>query len=87
MKPTIGRIVHFVRAVTPVSTVERPAIIVHVWDEGSGEYGGTVQLQVFNDGDGGPSNDGLPNVTWETSVPFSADKGGFSWHWPERDDG
>ena len=60
----------------------RPAIVVHNWDgeliEG---YPGTLQLQVFTDGDGGEYNDGLPNVVWRTSVMFSEEKMAGTWHW------
>jgi hypothetical protein len=78
--PTIGRIVHYVRE----EGVERPAIIVHVWPDNATPHAGMVQLQVFNDSDGGPANDGLANVTWETSVEHSEDPQPHTWHWPER---
>lgn len=73
MKPTIGRIVHFVRGAT-----ERPAIIVHVSTDGA------VNLQVFNDsGYLGSLGDALPSVTWETSVRYSEGGENRTWHWPQ----
>ena len=80
-KPTIGRIVHYACQRNGV-LVDRPAIIVHVWNPD--EFDGSVQLQVFNYDDGGRANDGLPNVTWETSVPYSEERRPHTWHWPER---
>lgn len=70
----IGRIVHFV-----LGKIERPAIIVRVWSPTC------VQLQVFNDGDGSEGlNDGLPNVTWNTSVDYCEEASDRSWHWPQQ---
>lgn len=78
MKPTIGRIVHYVYG----EAEHRPAIIVHVWSPE------TVQLQVFNDTDPqGRANDARPQVDWQTSVPQDEDeKAPGTWHWPERVD-
>lgn len=60
----------------------RPAIVVHNWDgEIVAEYPGTLQLQVFTDGDGGDWNDGLPNVCWRTSVVYDENKVVGTWHW------
>ena len=74
--PTIGRIVHFVRrdALTKRLT-ERPAIVVAA----DAEF---VNLQIFNDGDGGPLNDALPPVEWQTSLRHSATPAAGTWHWP-----
>jgi hypothetical protein len=83
MKPTIGRIVHYILPEGHTIPGEhRPAMIVRVWTDT------TVQLQVFTDG----SNDDpkhsheAPNVMWKTSVVLdeTATTQG-SWHWPERD--
>jgi hypothetical protein len=80
-KPAIGRIVHFVLSEGRGQGEHRPAIIVRVWDQH--EHGGVplVNLQVFTD----QLNDGIDAGTaWRTSVPFDAEKGLGSWHWPER---
>jgi hypothetical protein len=88
--PTIGRIVHAVVQIHEGAHAElviRPAMIVRVWPvEGKDVVETTVQAQVFMDGDGGPSNDGTPNVVWKSSLQY--DKTGklpHSWHWPKRD--
>lgn len=81
-RPTIGRIVRYVRH---DGLVERPAIIVRVWP---GSITNNVQLQVFNDSGEGrrqsPHNDDLPNVTWETSVVYDEEKKPHTWHWPDQ---
>lgn len=82
MKPTVGRIVHYVLPYVFKKTpnVVRPAIIVRVWpgDEG------VVQLQVFTDG----SNDGAEcaaGVLWQTSIKYDEAGEPGTWHWPPRD--
>lgn len=83
MKPTVGRIVHFVLD----SGEHRPAMIVRVWGEGT-PYVSSVQLQVFTDSDAEAKyNDKLPPVMWRTSVTedATAERKG-SWHWPEREE-
>ena len=83
MKPTIGRIVHFVQK-NPVGygegVVHLPAIIVAVWGEAC------VNLQVFTAGtnsDSGETN----RVKWTTSVTLdeTEDPQPGTWHWPERE--
>ena len=86
MKPTIGRIVHFVQK-THVYGADRlvtlPAIIVAVWGDTC------VNLQVFTDGSNSEPdiapNANQPSVKWVTSVTY--DESGaapYTWHWPER---
>lgn len=73
----VGAIVHFI-----LTTGEcRPAIVVKIWDKATGNS----QLQVFMDGDGGGYNDNAPNVVWETSISYSAEKLAGTWHWPHDD--
>lgn len=56
---------------------------MHVWS--ADEFGGTVQLQVFNDSDAeGQHNDARPPLDWRTSVAYSEDPLPHTWHWPER---
>jgi hypothetical protein len=84
MKPTVGRIVHFVM---PGNSQHRPAIIVRVWSEQC------VNLQVFTDcmndllPDGGQP---APGVLWVTSASYqepvaNQTDGPRTWHWPERE--
>ncbi len=90
MKPTIGRIVHYVQekpaqyqpADGPKLMVHLPAIITAVWGDTC------VNLQVFTDG----SNSEIDGTNfrcckWVTSVSLddSADPKARSWHWPERE--
>jgi hypothetical protein len=80
---TIGRIVHFSFVNARRERVERPAIVVRVWNEGP--HGGTVQLQVFTDAE----NDGEAGVIWRTSVQHREDvpaRGELSyyWYWPDE---
>ena len=88
MKPSIGRIVHFVQA-KPVGygrdeMVHLPAIIVAAWGDTC------VNLQVFTDGNnseecsGGHSSP--PAVKWVTSVTLdeSGEPASRTWHWPEK---
>ena len=76
VKPTIGRIVHFVPPNDTCieasnHTKEVPAIVTNVFGEGA-----LVNLKVFTDG---------IYDTWRTSVHYSESKEPFSWHWPERE--
>lgn len=83
--PSVGRIVHYVFRAPGYGEelVDRPAIIVKVWQPG--EVNSSVQLQVFMDGDGGTANDGQPNVVWRTSATFDGERRGVNtWHWPEH---
>jgi hypothetical protein len=83
MKPTIGRIVHFVLP----NGQHRPGIVVHNWP-GNDPPGGLVQLQVFTDSDAdGRYNDQLPAVSWRTSIKQDEETmAPGTWHWPERED-
>lgn len=87
MKPTIGRIVHYVQRKPaiyqpkegPVSLVHLPAIITAVWGDTC------VNLQVFTDGTNSDDQN-MSAVKWVTSS--SLDDTGTqerSWHWPERE--
>ena len=84
MKPTIGRVVHFVQkrpAGYGEGLVHVPAIIVAVWGPE------TVNLQVFTDRGNSESYDDPPNTKWVTSVGY--DETGSqprTWHWPEREE-
>ena len=87
MKPTIGRIVHFVQK-THVYGVDKivhlPGIIVAVWGDTS------VNLQVFTDGSNSEPdtvpNGNHPSVKWITSVTYNeAGDENYTWHWPERE--
>lgn len=82
MKPTVGRIVHYVLT----DGQHRPAIVVRAWGEephSAPDYADSVNLQVFLDG----SNDGSESgVDWETSVRYDeTGKTPYTWHWPERE--
>ncbi len=85
MKPTIGRIVHFVQrkpAGYGEGTVHLPAIVTAVWGDTC------VNLQVFTDGTNSePSPNSDPqSVKWVTSVSLdeSDTPRAYSWHWPEK---
>lgn len=90
MKPTIGRIVHFVQEKPanyrptngPKLLVHLPAIIVAVWGDTC------VNLQVFTDGtnsEDGP-NANPQSVKWVTSSLLDETaQQPRSWHWPERE--
>ncbi|MHB1681574.1 MAG: hypothetical protein ACYCYO_01920 [Bacilli bacterium] len=85
MKPSVGRIVHFVLKDRSGELVHRPAIIVRNWaDEGVYVQEEGVQLQVFTDG----TNDGpeyASGIHWATSVHHDeAADTEHTWHWPER---
>jgi hypothetical protein len=82
MKPSIGRIVHFVQkkpAGYGDALVHLPAIIVAVWGDTC------VNLQVFTDGTNSDSEE-TNRVKWVTSV--SLDETEIpqvrTWHWPEQ---
>lgn len=83
MKPTIGRIVHFVQkkpAGYGDALVHLPAIIVSVWGESC------VNLQVFTDGTNSDEQNMAP-VKWITSASMDASENPQprTWHWPERE--
>jgi len=86
MKPTIGRIVHFVQKTSEWNggrIVHLPAIITAVWSETS------VNLHVMTDGSNS-EGDGVNfrNTKWKTSVNLddSETPAAETWHWPERVD-
>jgi hypothetical protein len=87
MKPTIGRIVHYVQEKPlwaqppggPTQMVHLPGIIVAVWSDTC------VNLKVFTDETNSDEQNTLP-IKWITSVTM--DESGTqarSWHWPERE--
>ena len=83
MKPTIGRIVHFVQkkpAGYGDALVHLPAIITAVWGESC------VNLQVFTDGTNSDEMNMAP-VKWVTSASLDAsnEPQPGTWHWPERE--
>ena len=88
MKPSVGRIVHYVFKDRHGEMVHRPAMVVRNWahENGmdAGEADDMVQLQVFTDG----TNDGpeyASGLYWATSVHEDATgEKEYSWHWPER---
>jgi hypothetical protein len=86
MKPSIGRIVHFVQnkpsGFGEGVRVHLPAIITAVWGDTC------VNLQVFTDGSNseqGP-NSNPPSVKWITSAQIdeSENPQPYTWHWPEK---
>lgn len=83
MKPSIGRIVHYVLASTdsPRNAGEhRPAIITRVWSDEC------VQLQVFTDGPNDEAEGDQGGLLWRSSVSMNdVEKPGRTWHWPERE--
>ena len=83
MKPTIGRIVHFVQkkpAGYGDALVHLPAIIVAVWGDTC------VNLQVFTDGTNSDADE-TNRVKWVTSASLDETETPQSrtWHWPERE--
>ena len=88
MKPSIGRIVHFVQK-KPTGygegMVHVPAIVVAVWGPEC------VNLQVFCDGSNSEDNAGgttqANNTKWITSATYDASDTPQprTWHWPERE--
>ena len=82
MKPSIGRIVHFVQkkpAGYGEGQVHLPAIITAVWGDAC------VNLQVFTDGTNSDEACMSP-VKWITSVTLdeSENPQPRTWHWPEK---
>ena len=83
MKPTIGRIVHFVQkqpAGYGDALVHLPAIIVAVWSDTC------VNLQVFTDGTNSDADE-TNRVKWVTSANLDEAETPQprTWHWPERE--
>lgn len=88
MKPSIGRIVHFVQEKPamyqpkegPKLTVHLPAIITAVWGDTC------VNLQVFSDGSNSEADSTNFRCTkWVASSTLddSAEPQPRTWHWPE----
>ena len=88
MKPTIGRIVHYVQEKPaayqpkdgPKLMVHLPAIITAVWGDTC------VNLQVFTDGTNSDDQN-MAAVKWITSSTLDANETPQprTWHWPERE--
>lgn len=78
MKPTIGRIVHYVNPDSMKPLCVLPAIIVRVWSDVR------VNLQVFTDGTN--SNTTGDPVVWATSSLFddTESPAAGTWHWPPK---
>jgi hypothetical protein len=75
---TEGRMVHYVLPDGPNAGEHRPAVIVRIWDHGSGY----VNLQVLVDGTNDyPQYNGL---LWATSIEYSEEPRPRTWHWIEK---
>lgn len=79
MKPTVGRIVHYVAFGTLggeyAAGAHRAAMITAVEEEGAGATIGSVSLCVFN-----PTG-----LHFRDMVPFDTNGAPGTWHWPERE--
>jgi hypothetical protein len=89
MKPTIGRIVHFVQEKPPqYQSTEGPKVLVHIPAIITAVWGDTcVNLQAFTDGSNSEiDGTNFRSVKWITSVTLD-DSGTQprTWHWPERE--
>lgn len=83
MKPSIGRIVHFVQekpAAYGGGVVHLPAVITAVWGDTC------VNLQVFTDGSNSEvDGTNFNHIKWVTSATLDATgTQPRTWHWPER---
>lgn len=84
MKPSVGRIVHYVQkkpAGYGDGVNHLPAIVVAVWGPEC------INLQVFTDGTNSDEANMSP-VKWITSVSYdeSSNPQPRTWHWPEREE-
>jgi hypothetical protein len=70
MKPSVGRIVHYVTA----KLSHRPAIVTHVWEDG------TCSLRIFTV----QSLDWMAPFDLD-KVPEGPPAMVGAWHWPERE--
>lgn len=70
MKPTVGRIVHYMYGGEMF-----PAMITHVWTDTC------VNLVIFNNG---LTDNGLEVTFKRPSVTFAENHVNHTWHWPER---
>lgn len=82
MKPTIGRIVHFVQkkpAGYGEQLVTLPAIIVSVWSDTC------VNLQIFTDRINSDESN-MSSIKWETSISLDENENPQprTWHWPPK---
>lgn len=79
MKPSVGRIVHFVQ-----NGVHHPALILKVWTDTC------VNLRVFPNGSDPitpgalDSHDVAHSVTQSEPTSCCGHANDWSWHWPER---
>lgn len=84
MKPSVGRIVHFVQkkpAGYGDGVIHLAAMIVSVWGDTC------VNLQVFTDNGNSEGNDyGQVAIKWISSVSLdeSENPQPRTWHWPEK---
>lgn len=70
MKPSVGRIVHFI-----YNGVHHAATIIKVWNDTC------VSLAVLNDG----TQNGFPDLFVKTSVVLDTQASqDYTWHWPEN---
>lgn len=87
MKPSIGRIVHYVQEKPAhYQPKEGPRVLVHLPAIITAVRGDTcVNLQVTTDGTNSDDPNTLP-VKWATSVTLdeSETPQARSWHWPEK---
>lgn len=87
MKPSIGRIVHFVQG-----GVHFAAIVTKVWTDVCVNLyvlpnGSDVLVPGSTDGGQNPNSyNGSSAAGSATSVVQSTSNAEFSWHWPERDE-
>ena len=84
MKPSAGRVVHYVLSGGPENGKVRPAIIIAPCVErfpGSSYVRDECQLHVFLDGE---NDTQYGYFTWATSVPYDAGGSPGTWHWPPR---
>jgi hypothetical protein len=74
MKPSIGRIVHFVHVdlLDRETLVHLPAIITAVSNT-------CVDLVVFS------SSGSILGASWATAATFDESFAPYTWHWPERE--
>lgn len=89
MKPSIGRIVHFVQEKPPqYQPKEGPNLLVHLPAIITAVWGDTcVNLQVFSDGSNSEiDGTNFRSIKWITSITLdeSITPQARTWHWPEK---
>lgn len=77
MKPTIGRIVHFVLSGAAVPGDHYAAVVTHVWSDTC------VNLFVFSKG--AQADDQYASGVKTSVIQDESATIGYSWHWPERE--